>query len=67
MTPLSPAIVCLGYNRPASLARLLRSLAMARYAEPAVPLVISLDHGGGGIGLCHREGTGRKRKHAGLL
>ena len=28
---------------------------------------VGLDHGGGGIGLCHRESTGRKRKHAGLL
>jgi hypothetical protein len=46
MKPLSPAIVCLGYNRPASLDRLLRSLSMARYSEAAVTLVISLDHGG---------------------
>lgn len=48
MTPVTPAIVCLGYNRPASLTRLLRSLAMGRYGDAEVPLVISLDHGGDG-------------------
>jgi hypothetical protein len=44
----TPAIVVVGYNRPVELARLLRSLASGRYPDGAeVPLVISLDGGGG--------------------
>ena len=46
MNPVTPAIVCLGYNRPASLSRLFRSLAMGSYPEAGVTLVISLDHSG---------------------
>jgi hypothetical protein len=46
MTSTTPAIVCLGYNRPASLGRLLQSLTMARYPDTGVALVISLDHSG---------------------
>jgi hypothetical protein len=43
MPPIAPAIVCLGYNRPASLERLLGSLSRAHYPESGVTLVISLD------------------------
>lgn len=46
MTDLTPAIVCLGYNRPASLGRLLRALGMGSYPESGVTLVVSLDHSG---------------------
>lgn len=44
MNTVTPAIVCLGYNRPASLERLLQSLSRADYPGSAVTLVISLDH-----------------------
>jgi len=40
----NPAIICLGYNRPQSLARLLESLVVAQYDHQNVPLIISLDH-----------------------
>ncbi len=39
-----PAIICLGYNRPLSLQRLLNSLALADYPSPNISLIISLDH-----------------------
>lgn len=38
-----PTLVVIGYNRPASLRRLLRSLSRAHYPEQPVRLVISLD------------------------
>ncbi len=43
MSPACPAIVVVGYNRPRSLERLLRSLASAVYPPDPVPLVISID------------------------
>ncbi len=43
MSPGSPAIVVVGYDRPHSLERLLRSLASAVYPPGPVPLVISID------------------------
>ena len=46
MSIAPPAVVCLGYNRPASLERLLHSLSRADYANADVTLVISLDHAG---------------------
>lgn len=46
---LSPAIVVIAFDRPHTLARLLRSLGAARYparaaAEQGTPLIISIDH-----------------------
>jgi len=38
-----PAIVIVGYNRPASLSRLLTSLSVADYDGESVPLIISID------------------------
>ena len=46
MPTTTPAIVCLGYSRPESLSRLLRSLAVSSYDDAGVTLVISLDHSG---------------------
>lgn len=44
---VTPAVVVVAYDRPGPLARLLASLARARYPEGTeVPLVISIDHGG---------------------
>jgi hypothetical protein len=43
MTPNSPTLVVIGYNRPHSLRRLLRSLSQAHYPAGNVRLVISLD------------------------
>lgn len=40
----NPAIVVIGYNRPESLGRLLRSLKHAVYEKDNVPLIISLDY-----------------------
>lgn len=39
-------IVVSGYNRPESLARILKSLRQARYLTAQIPLFISLDQGG---------------------
>ena len=41
-----PAIVVIGFNRPASIRRLLSSLERARYSTTDVPLVISIDFAG---------------------
>ena len=38
-----PAICCLGYNRPESMRRLLKSLANAKYDQKNIPLIISID------------------------
>ena len=38
-----PAIVVVGYNRPHSLRRILKSLTLANYLVEDVPLVISID------------------------
>jgi hypothetical protein len=47
---MTPAVVVIAYNRPASLARLLRSIAAASYRPDAeVPLVVSIDRGEQGI------------------
>lgn len=43
MTEQLPTLVVIGYNRPASLRRLLRSLTKAHYPDRPVRLVISLD------------------------
>ena len=44
-TGISPAIVVIAFDRPHTLARLLRSLGAARYpAGPGTPLIISIDH-----------------------
>ena len=43
-TSYLPAIVTVGYNRPAALERLLHSLTKAHYPE-GVPLIISIDYG----------------------
>lgn len=42
---MNPAIVISAYNRPASLARLLASIAKADYPPGDTPLVISIDRG----------------------
>lgn len=43
---MNPAIVCMGFNRPFSLKRLLDSISQAHYSIPNIPLIISLDYGG---------------------
>ncbi|WP_120994441.1 glycosyl transferase family 2 [Stutzerimonas urumqiensis] len=43
MTETLPTLVVIGYNRPRSLSRLLRSLSKAEYPQGNVRLVISLD------------------------
>lgn len=43
--PAPPAVVVVAYDRPASLGRLLASVAQARYATAEVPLVVSVDGG----------------------
>ncbi len=40
----NPAIIVIGYNRPHSLRRLLRSLSQANYPDSDVPLVLSIDY-----------------------
>lgn len=40
------AIIAVGYNRPDSLERLLRSLDRAQYDYEEIPLIISIDHSG---------------------
>ncbi len=47
MEEMTPAIVVIGYDRIRSLKRLLRSIGEARYPDREIPLVISLDAGGG--------------------
>jgi hypothetical protein len=44
---MNPAIVISAYNRPSSLNRLLDGLKKAQYPRDPVPLVISIDRGGG--------------------
>jgi len=44
MNPVQPAIVTIGYNRPATLRRLLQSIGRADYSgKTNVTLIISLD------------------------
>lgn len=40
---ITPAICCIGYNRPDSMKRLLGSIAMGMYEDRNIPLVISID------------------------
>ncbi len=40
---IRPAIICIGYNRPQNLLRLLKSLEAAEYDSSDIPLIISLD------------------------
>lgn len=46
MTPSLPTIIVIGYNRPASLSRLLGSLRNAHFPAGNVRLIISLDNSG---------------------
>ena len=43
---IKPAICCLGYNRPNSMRRLLKSIGMARYNCEDITLIISIDECG---------------------
>jgi hypothetical protein len=40
-----PAIIVVAYNRPATLKRLLQSIAASHFAEVQIPMVISIDEG----------------------
>ncbi|AWW32582.1 hypothetical protein DN752_21870 [Echinicola strongylocentroti] len=41
---MNPAIVVIGYNRPQSLLRLLKSIAAAKYPSEPITLIISIDY-----------------------
>lgn len=47
---VKPAICCIGYNRPNSMKRLLRSIGMASYPCDDITLIISIDE-------CHESDT----------
>lgn len=40
---ITPAICCIGYNRPDSMSRLLNSIALGVYEDRNIPLIISID------------------------
>ncbi len=47
MNKVLPAIIIVGYNRPKSLSRLLKSISEANYENDNIPLIISIDYSEG--------------------